>query len=110
MPDAHPDTARLLLPALNEMIDITTTRTMAARIHPPKIVFRLLFILALVCSLLAGFGMAGSKQRSWLNILAFAAITVITAYVILDIEYPRIGLIRMDAYDQVLMDLREDLK
>jgi len=108
--DSHPDAAKLLLPALNQMIDITTTRTMAARIHPPMIIFALLFVLALVCSVLAGFGMAGGKNRSWLHILAFAAVTVISAYVILDIEYPRMGFIRLDAYDQVLIDLRERMK
>src|SRR5207247_6577295 len=97
---SHPDAGKLIIPALNEIIDITTTRTMAARIHPPLIVFALLFVLALVCSLLAGFGMAGSKRRSWLHIVAFAAITVIAVFVILDIEYPRSGFIRLDAYDQ----------
>jgi hypothetical protein len=107
---AYPDAARLLLPALNEMFDITTTRTMAARIHPPWIIFGLLFVLALVCSLLAGLGMAGSKQRSWLHIMAFAAITVISVYVILEIEYPRVGLFRLDAYDQVLVELRESMQ
>jgi len=110
MQGARPDAARLLLPALNAMIDITTTRTMAARIHPPWIIFGLLFVLALVCSLLAGFGMAGSKQRSWLHLTAFAAITVISIYVILDIEYPRMGLIRLDAYDDVLVELRESMQ
>ena len=29
----------LLLPALNEMIDITTTRVMATRNHPPVVIF-----------------------------------------------------------------------
>ena len=57
---AHPDAAKLLLPALNTMIDVTTTRTMAIRTHPPWIIFGLLFVLALVCSVLAGFGTAGS--------------------------------------------------
>jgi hypothetical protein len=32
-PESQTDSAKLLLPALNEMIDITTTRTMAARSH-----------------------------------------------------------------------------
>jgi hypothetical protein len=36
--EAHADAGKLLLPALNDMIDITTTRTMAARIHPPLII------------------------------------------------------------------------
>jgi hypothetical protein len=36
MPDARPSAAMLLLPALNQMIDITATRTMAAQMHPPR--------------------------------------------------------------------------
>ncbi len=109
-PDQHPALARLLLPALNDMIDITTTRTMAARIHPPPIIFALLFLLALVCSTLAGYGMAVSRQRSWLHILAFVTIAVISVYVVLEIKYPRMGFVRMTAYDQVLYDLRNDMK
>ena len=48
----------LLLPALNQMIDITTTRTMATQMHPPTIVFVLLFGLGLGCALMAGYAMA----------------------------------------------------
>ena len=106
---AHPEAGKLLLPALNTMIDITTTREMATNLHPPTIIFVLLFGLGLGCSLLAGYGMAAGP-RSWLHILGFTAITVITVFVILDIEYPRRGLIRADVYDQVLIELRENMK
>ncbi|HET9795418.1 MAG TPA: DUF4239 domain-containing protein [Thermoanaerobaculia bacterium] len=109
-PRAHPDSARLLLPAINAMIDVTTTRLMAARMHPPLVVYALLLALALLCSFLAGHAMAGSRERSWLHILSFAAITVITIYTILEIEYPRIGLIRLDPYDQVMVELRAGMK
>ena len=99
----------LVMSALNEMFDITIIRTMASRTHPPLIIFGLLFLLALLCSALAGYGMAGRKQRSWTHISAFVAITVISVYVILDIEYPRMGFIRLDAYDQVLVEVRESM-
>jgi hypothetical protein len=108
-PGAHPDAAKLLLTALNEMFDIATTRQMASNLHPPQIIFILLYILALGCSLLAGYGTAGSR-RSWVHILGFVIVTVITVYVIIDIEYPRHGLIRAVTYDQVLIDLRRDMK
>jgi hypothetical protein len=109
--NSRAEAGRLLLPALNEMIDITTTRTMATRIHPPLIIFALLFVLALVCSLLAGYGMAVSKQRSWLHIMAFTAIAVITVFVILEIEYPRTGFLTVETrYDQVLVDLRQSMQ
>jgi len=102
--------AILLLPALNAMIDITTTRTMAALMHPPAVIFGLLFILGLGCAVLAGYSMAGGTRRKWPHMIAFAAVTAITVYVVLDLEYPRLGLIRVDAHDQVLVELRQTMR
>lgn len=99
----------LLLAALNAMIDVTTTRTMAAEIHPPPIIFVMLFAAALATSLLAGYGMAGAKSRSWLHMLGLASVIAAAVYVIIDIEYPRLGLIRVDAFDHALVELRESM-
>jgi hypothetical protein len=110
MSTPHPEAGKLLLPALNEMFDVTATRTMAARVHPPAIIYGLLFVIALVCSLLAGYGMAVSKQRSWLHILAFTSVAVITVFVVLELEYPRIGFLSVEnRYDQLLVDLRQSM-
>jgi hypothetical protein len=100
----------LLLPALNQMFDITTTRTETTKIHPPTIIFAMLGVLSLGASVLAGYGMAGGKARRWTHMIAFAAVTAITVYVIMDLEYPRLGLIRVDTADQVLIQLREGMK
>jgi hypothetical protein len=100
----------LLLPALNEMIDLTTTRTMATKIHPPPVILVLLGVLVLASSLLAGYTMAGQQSRSWIHMLVFAVIMAVTVYVIVDLEYPRLGLIRVDAVDQVLVELRQSMK
>jgi hypothetical protein len=110
LPHSHPDAGKLLLPALNNMIDIFTTRTMALRVHPPAIVYMLLFGLSLICALLAGYRMSIGQRRSWLHMLGFTFITAIIVYVILDIEYPRAGLIRLEAPDQVLLNIRERMK
>ena len=42
--------------------------------------------------------------------VGFAAVMALAVYVILDIEFPRLGLIRVDAVDQVLVELRESMK
>jgi hypothetical protein len=97
----------LLLPALNQMIDITTTRTMATQFHPPLIVFVLLVALSFTAALLAGYSMgAPGRKRSWIHIVGFATVMAITVYVIIDIEYPRHGFIRVDQVDHVLRELR----
>ena len=107
LPGAHRDAGKLLLPALNNMIDITTVRTMSLQIHPPTIIYVLLFSVALMCSLLAGYRMASGQYRSWLHILGFAVITVVVVYVILDLDYLREGLIRLQTADQLLVKARE---
>jgi hypothetical protein len=62
------------------MIDITTTRTMAMQMHPPTIVFVMLFGLALAASLLAGYGMTGSKMRSRFHMLGFALVMAVAVF------------------------------
>jgi hypothetical protein len=110
LPDSHSSAGLLLLPALNNMIDISTTRTMALQLHPPRIIYALLFGLGLICSLLAGFRMSSGQHRSWLHILGFTVLTVIIVYVMLDVEYPRSGLIRLESADQLLANLRERMR
>lgn len=99
-------TKTLLLGALNTMFDITGTRTAAAFQHPPVVIFVLLFGLALGCALLAGHGMSGADKLDWLHCGAFAVVMSLCVYVILDLEYPRFGLITLQAFDQQLVDLR----
>ena len=77
--------------------------------HPPLVVFVMLFGLALAGSLLAGYGMTGSKIRCRLHMLGFALVMATAIFVILDLEYPRVGLIRVDDFDQVLVDLRQSM-
>jgi len=110
LPDSHPSSGLLLLPAINNMIDIATTRTMALQIHPPRIIYALLFGLGLICSLLAGFRMSSGQHRSWLHILGFAVLTVTIVYVMLDVEYPRAGLIRLQSADELLVNLRAHME
>jgi hypothetical protein len=106
----NPPAAMLLLPALNAMFDIANTRYWATQIHPPFVIFALLAILGFICSLLAGFGMGGARTRNWIHILAFAAILTLTIYVIIDMEFPRMGLIRVDSFDQALLEVRADMQ
>ena len=100
----------LLVPALNEMIDITTTRLMATQNHPPAIVFLMLGALSLVGALLVGYDTSPNKDRTWLHTIVFAGMMSLAVYVIIDLEFPRLGLIRVDAADEVLIDLRKSMR
>jgi hypothetical protein len=98
-----------VLPPVNEMFDLSTTRYMAARQHPPVAVFLMLGLLVLVSGLMAGYGMAKAVRQSTLHLFGFAALMALSVYLILDIEYPRLGIIRIDSFDQAMIELRASM-
>ncbi len=100
----------VLLPALNAMFDITTTRLAATQFHPPRIVYVVLGLISLACAGLVGYEMGASAARSWVHVVVLAALLSVMLYVILDFEYPRFGLIRIDDFDQLLMGVRDAMK
>lgn len=109
--DAQPSSSLLVLPALNEMIDITTTRAIITITHTPPIVLGTLFVLTLLCSLLIGNGLG--RERSFgvgIRTFGFALVFTLTMYVIFDLDYPRVGFIRLDYVDQALMDVLAGMK
>ena len=110
LPDARPNADMMVLPALNEMFNFTTMRAAATQIHPPTIIYWMLVLFALASALLAGYQVAGEKGYTWIQKIGFAAIISLTIYVILDMEYPRRGFIRIDAIDQVLVSTRAGMK
>jgi hypothetical protein len=106
-PDAQPATNTQLLPALNEMIDITSTRALATQMHPPLVLYAMLFVLAASGALLAGHGLSGTPRRNWLHPLLFAVIMAAALYVIVDMEFPRFGFIRVDSFERAVLDLTD---
>jgi len=100
---------QVLLPALNDMFDIATTRVLATRQHPHYAIFVMLGVLVLVSAFLAGFGQSRAPHQSRWHVVGFAATTALALYLIIDLEYPRFGLIRVDSFDQALVELRESM-
>lgn len=103
---------RLEMPVLspvNQMFDIANERVLATRQHPPLAIYLMLGLLVLVSAVLSGFGMAKSASLSRLHLLGFAAIVSLAVYFIIDLDYPRLGLIRVDAFDRALIELRASM-
>ncbi len=108
--DVNPRTCGLVVPSLNDMIDITTTRTMATVQHAPVVILGLMVLLSLLGALLAGFAMSPQTKRSALHTILFALAISISVYVVLDLEYPRAGLINLKDMDQAIVQLRSQIK
>jgi hypothetical protein len=101
-----PDTRAtlLMLPSLNAMFDAATKRYAALRMHLPAAIFIQLLLIALVCGFFAGIGMSKRKRPSYLHMVMFAGVIAVTAYVILNLEYPRVGFGRLRALDLILRE------
>jgi hypothetical protein len=95
-----------VLPPFNDLFDLTTTRIQTAYQHPPLAIYLMLGLLVLVSALFAGFGMAKAPRQSWLHLVGFSAVLALAIYLILDLEFPRLGLIRVTSSDQAFIELR----
>jgi hypothetical protein len=94
----------LALHGVSNLFEVARVRLGAAEKHPPRIVYVMLFGLGLGGSLLAGFSMASAKTRSLIHMVTFAGALAFTLYVITELEFPRLGLIRIEAFDRFLLD------
>jgi hypothetical protein len=100
----------LLLPALTDLFGVVEKERMARRIHPPLVIFAMLGIAALATALFAGYGLAVGAKRNWIYMIGISASVAMAVYVIIELEYPRLGLFRVDAMDQTLVELRATME
>ena len=108
--ESGPSTQTLVLSALNQMIDIMTIRTIGFIAHLPILVFVLLAVTALASSFLIGYSMSTFGNRDWVPVIMFTLVVGSATYVILDYEYPRAGVVRVDAADYVLIQTLEKMQ
>lgn len=95
-----------MIPALNEMIDITTVREAALNATVPESVLALLFGISLICSFFVGYCVAHDKKLNRLAVGGFILLTAMVIYVILDLDRPRRGIINLDRNEQYIKNLR----
>ncbi|HKO21363.1 MAG TPA: DUF4239 domain-containing protein [Candidatus Eisenbacteria bacterium] len=105
-----PATPILLLEALNKMIDITTTRDLATTTHAPFLILALLVALSFLGALLAGDTLALKGRRYPLHMALFALAIAATVYVVIDLEYPRVGFITLKHMDRSMVQLRDVIR
>ena len=99
----------LLLPALNEMFDLSTSRLAMGTFHTPGLVLFALFAMAALAAMAVGSSMAKAERRSPLHELGFIFVVSLAIMVLLDIEYSRAGFVKIDASDRFLVSLRASM-
>lgn len=97
-----------LIPALNDMIDITTTRRAAGESTIPDSIMYFLFTLCVCSSFLLGYD--NKRKIDWVILIGFSVMLSITVFTIIDLDRPRSGLINMDGPNEKIIELREMFK
>lgn len=89
--------------------NLITEEAKAMRNHPPWAIYPFLGLLCVVGSMWFGDSIGPSRSAQWLHRLSFGGITALALHMILDVEFPPRGLIRMEGQDAVWVELRRTL-
>ena len=97
--------SRLIIPSLNDMIDIVSTREGGRLGVVPRLILIVLSILIFVSAFLSGYG-SKENERNRVLVWAFALMTTLTLYLVVELDRPRQGLINLSGAEQMMVDLR----
>ena len=100
------DATRLMIPALNEMFDITTTRLAGEKAKVPDSIIWLLFLLACITSFYSGYSAALKGSIDWLVEFGFCLMISVTVLFIFDLDRPFRGLVTLDESNKNIIELR----
>jgi hypothetical protein len=98
----------LMFQALNEVIDLHTERLAAYEYRIPQIILWLLFVVATMAMAMTGFSSGLSGRRSLFFTSTLAVLVAAVIMVILDLDHPRRGLIRVS--QRSMIQLRDSLQ
>lgn len=101
--------ATKILSEIASMFDAFDKQRLAMKVHPPPIIWQSLILLALIGALLAGYNMGIEEKRDWLLTVVFIVLMAGAVYVILNLEFPRLGNITLDEFEQELIALRKTM-
>jgi hypothetical protein len=105
------DKARmLLLPSMNELFGAVEKEHVARSLHPPRLIYVLLAIAALTGAVFVGYAIATVNQRNWLYMIGIAGTIASATYLVAELEYPRLGRVRVDAADRTIIELRASMR
>lgn len=92
--------------ALNGMFNVSSKREVVMKMVTPDPIIYMLIILAITSSFIAGINSPIVRRRDWIVIICFALFATVIIYITLDLGRPHRGLIKTNAAEQSIVELR----
>ena len=96
-----------MIPALNTMIDVTTSRLAGEKAKVPESILIMLFFLAIISAFYGGYTAGRKGSIDWLVEIGFCLLVCLVVLFTLDLDRPRRGFVTMDGPHQTILELRE---
>jgi hypothetical protein len=103
-----PQERLMLIAALNDMIDVVTTRESMREATIPDTILWLLLVLSFLSSIVIGY-CTESRLLDSIIAQAFTVVVCLTVFIILDLDRPRRGFITLQQEEKHLTELMADL-
>lgn len=97
-----------MIPALNDMIDVTTTRLSGEKAKVPQSILVMLFFLAMIIAFYGGYSEGRKGKVDWLVQTGFCVLVSLVVLFTLDLDRPRRGFVNLDMPNQTIIDLRKN--
>jgi hypothetical protein len=95
-----------MIPSLNDMFDIATTREVVLKEKIPDLIIIMLFACVLATCFIGGFTSARFHSKDLVIIMGFSVITAMVVYTTLDLARPLRGVIREKAGQEAIQELQ----
>ena len=97
-----------MIPALNDMIDVTTSRLAGEKAKVPESIILMLFFLAMIIAFYGGYSEGRKGKMDWVVQIGFCLLVSLVILFTLDLDRPRRGFVNLDVSNQTIIDLRKN--
>lgn len=100
----------LVVQATNEMLDAGTRRSKNTEIHLPWLILAALVSMSALAALLAGRSFGSTSKYPDLNQWIMACTFALTLTILIDLDHPRLGFIKMEAGDAAMTSVNQAIR
>ena len=105
----NPAVINNVLAAVSAMTSSPADQLAAQRSDTPAIIYFLIYVLAMMAALIAGYGMT-KRSLTPLRMFVFSVSVMVTMYTIIDLDTPRSGFFISDPTNRTLIEVTEEMR